>query len=179
MNPNAAHIEFWTRLAKRFGVDWYERFGSRPSDEWCALLDRFSPAQIDAALEAMSQREWFGLPSHPQIAKLLESAAAKHPAAGESTDHLRAYWRSAVLGDIEHTGPLLNLWRYGHRMQDLDEATRHFVMREAKLLIDRLCEMERERGARTPEILHYMSTHIWRLLARLVPAPRATARKTS
>lgn len=164
MASTNAHKELWSRLAKRFGAEWYEKRGQNPNDEWTKLFDRYTPAQIDAALEAMAKREWYGVPNHPQMASLLESAALRNPVADSGIDHVRAYWRSAVLTDIERTGPLLDLWRYGNFLTDTDEQLRARIMREAKILIDRLCQMEAEGASRTSQVSEAMTKHVWRML---------------
>lgn len=163
-------------MAKRFGAEWYEKRGEEVNDEWIKLLDRYSPAQIDAALEAMQKREWFGLPNHPQIAALLETAAAKNP--NDSADYVRGFWRAAVVAELERTGALAGAWKFGTQMIDIEEPTRQFVLREARLLIDRLCEMERANG-RTPETFRTLSEQVWRVVASLVPMPQPRQKRQS
>jgi hypothetical protein len=179
MTPTKAHLDFWSGMAVRYSRRWYEDRGEKPKPEWCALLDKYTPQQLEMALEALTGREWYGGagPDLPQFAALLASAALKAPSNGP--DHTRGYWRSVVLADLERTGALVGLWRFGHRMSDLDENTRAFIMREARLLIDRACEMEREAGTRTPEIAINLSVRCWRLLSSLVPAERTTKRQCS
>ncbi len=175
MPPSSTHKNFWRRMAKRFGAEWYEKRGNEINDEWIALIDRYTPAQIDAALEAMQKREWFGPPNHPQIASLLETAAAKNPS--DNKDYVRDYWRAAVFAEIERTGAIANAWKYGTRIIDIDEPTRHYVMREARSLIDKLCEMERGKNGRTPELFTALSEQVWRMVATLVPMPQPRAKR--
>jgi hypothetical protein len=161
-------------MAKRFTRQWYEECGETINDEWMQLIDRFTPAQIDAAFDAMHKREWFGMPKHPQIASLLEAAAAKNP--DDAADYVRGYWRAAVMAEIERTGALVNAWKFGTRIHDIELPTRHFVMREGHSLIDRLVEMERANG-RTPEQFRVLSEQVWRVVATLVPMPQPRAKR--
>lgn len=174
MPPNSAHKRFWSRMAKRFGAEWYEKRGEEVNDEWTKLLDRYTPAQIDAALEAMAKREWFGLPNHPQIAALLETAAAKNP--NDSADYVRGFWRASVFAEIERTGSLANAWKFGTRIFDIDEPTRQYVLSEARKLIEELYEMEKN-SSRTPELFRMLSERVWRIVATLVPMPQPRAKR--
>lgn len=174
----AEHKQFWARMAERFGRAWYEERGLHPSEEWVALLSKYGPQQIHAALDLIERKrgDWRYPPTHSQVGAVLAEVAQY--VTEQQTDHVREYWRSAVVAAYERIGSLLGLWPYGTRLSDIKPQLRARVLQAARETLDAYCQAEQHAGRRTPSMDNELHGHVWDTLLQLHEGERPKRKAT-
>lgn len=132
----------WKRFNEYYGARFSEQQGFSPSESWCELIDDSDRVDVEAALVNCRTAYLQFPPTLPQFEALI-AAASKTRTNGER-NHVRDYWRSAVISEVVH--------RYGYRTLAQFEpvliANRQ-LGDPLRRLIDELENAEKSANART------------------------------
>lgn len=178
---NAAHDRFWRSMGERFGKRWLDDYGAKPSTAWKAVLDKFSPAIIVAALEALKERRESERAHPPTLAEfeaILEREGKKR--ASNSADLVRGYWRSVIVATVMRHAALLRIVPWGTtELAKLPDECREVVARRAGELLGEAVEAERKVAPqRPPGIEQHVNSELWQTLKLyrrdLDPVPTST-----
>lgn len=144
----ATHRRFWQAMGERFGKRWLEEYGPEPTLAWMRMLDRYTPLEVKAALEAMAARGWQHPPTQPQFGSLLVDAAKK--GAGDTQDYARGYWRTEIVSAVMREGNRLGKWRLDWAgFEQVVIQRRHTLGADMLALLNEVDELEKATEQRT------------------------------
>jgi hypothetical protein len=159
-NTNATHVRFWARMHATYGERWAANYGENPTAPWVEMLNRYTPMQIGAALEKLSERPEMRQhpPTLPAFETLLQATARAARAEMGEAEWRRGYWRSSVVNGVAVA--------MGYNVAEFEPvliANKGTLGASMRLLVDELDDMEARTGQRTPG----MESHCQRQVRRI------------
>lgn len=173
MNTKAMHERFWRTMGERFGKRWLDEYGNEPTKAWKALIDRYTPDEVKAALELMGSKGWAHPPTEPQFESLL--AEASKAAKADTQDWRRGYWRACIVNAVAAGMVQRGLISHPAEFEEFLVRHRHSLGAAMRNLLDDMDAMEQRTGQRTSGMERTCEERCREIVRRFTPAPQLEA----